>query len=453
MINFGIVEDIDDPKQLGRVRVRVFGIHTHDKSLIPTNSLPWASVQQPTTSAANSGIGQNPKLLNGTLVTVVFMDESMQMPLVLGSVPSEIQAYVLEINGATIPRDPLGQGFQDPTGLYPNLETGNNDLPQSSQESQYKKHVSYSLRENSRFDDNDEEKVYPTSTAPEVESVSQNADDSRYRGADWREPAPANGKTPEYPYNQVRVSEKGITEEWDDSPQSGVRVHNFHPSGTYEEIINDGSKTLKVVGANHEIYLKGSNIYINGNLNFTVNGDKRELITGDYILEVEGDVYHNFHKSKIAKIGEREATEVGLSRTENIGTDKFMFVNGNQTEVTVKNETHITNGTQSTNVVGNATFVYGAEYKEKVSSNKSSEVIGNSAILIGGNLDTGIVGNRKTGIVGFDDLTVTQYRNTYVGQTETIRVIGAVTETFDSTQTTVAGGNIVIVGGPNVYIN
>ena len=37
-IYMGIVEDRNDPLQLSRVRVRIFGLHTHDKTMIPTES-------------------------------------------------------------------------------------------------------------------------------------------------------------------------------------------------------------------------------------------------------------------------------------------------------------------------------------------------------------------------------------------------------------------------------
>ena len=56
----GVVEDIYDPEQMGRVRVRCIGYHTEDKTLIPTYALPWAIVIQPATSAAMSGIGRSP---------------------------------------------------------------------------------------------------------------------------------------------------------------------------------------------------------------------------------------------------------------------------------------------------------------------------------------------------------------------------------------------------------
>ena len=59
----GVVEDRFDPEKLGRLRVRVLGIHTADKNKIATADLPWASVVLPTTSAGISGLGQSPSLL------------------------------------------------------------------------------------------------------------------------------------------------------------------------------------------------------------------------------------------------------------------------------------------------------------------------------------------------------------------------------------------------------
>ena len=83
----GVVEDINDPLKLGRCKVRVIGLHTHDVAKLPTDDLPWATPMQPITSAALSGIGTTPLgLVEGTNVVVMFQDEDKQYPIILGSI-------------------------------------------------------------------------------------------------------------------------------------------------------------------------------------------------------------------------------------------------------------------------------------------------------------------------------------------------------------------------------
>ena len=71
----GVVEDRMDPLQLGRVRVRILGLHTEQKDNIPTADLPWAYPMQPITSAAMSGVGTTPLgPVPGTWVVGFFRD-------------------------------------------------------------------------------------------------------------------------------------------------------------------------------------------------------------------------------------------------------------------------------------------------------------------------------------------------------------------------------------------
>ena len=75
-----------------------------------------------------------------------------------------------------------------------------------------------------------------------------------------------------YPYNHVFESESGHITEVDDTP-GAERTFRQHKTGTYEEIIADGTKTVKVIGDNYEIIMGGSNVYIGGAVNLTVAGD------------------------------------------------------------------------------------------------------------------------------------------------------------------------------------
>lgn len=85
----GVVEDRKDPEKLGRCRVRVAGYHTPDKSVLPTEDLPWAMPLMPITSASMSGIGQSPiGPVEGTWVLGFFIDgEDAQVPIMLGTFP------------------------------------------------------------------------------------------------------------------------------------------------------------------------------------------------------------------------------------------------------------------------------------------------------------------------------------------------------------------------------
>ena len=85
-LHYGIVENRQDPLSLGRCQVRIVGLHTHDKSLLPTADLPWATPVQPVTSAAMNGIGHTPiGPVEGTSVIVVFPDHDKQQPIILGT--------------------------------------------------------------------------------------------------------------------------------------------------------------------------------------------------------------------------------------------------------------------------------------------------------------------------------------------------------------------------------
>ena len=87
MLYTGVIEDRNDPLKLGRCKVRIVGLHTHDVAKLPTADLPWAVPMQPITSAALSGIGTTPLgLVEGTWVVVMFQDEENQYPIILGSI-------------------------------------------------------------------------------------------------------------------------------------------------------------------------------------------------------------------------------------------------------------------------------------------------------------------------------------------------------------------------------
>lgn len=96
----GTVEDIDDPKDLNRVKVRAYGYY--DNPEIKTKDLPWATVMMPVTSASVQGSGGNHHLQAevkdkdgkitepGSWVVGFFRDgPSAQDPIVMGSIATQ----------------------------------------------------------------------------------------------------------------------------------------------------------------------------------------------------------------------------------------------------------------------------------------------------------------------------------------------------------------------------
>lgn len=83
----GTIENRLDPLQLGRCQVRIVGLHSDDKILLPTSDLPWATPMQSITSAAMNGIGSTPLgVVLGTWVIIVFTDLDQQNPIILGTI-------------------------------------------------------------------------------------------------------------------------------------------------------------------------------------------------------------------------------------------------------------------------------------------------------------------------------------------------------------------------------
>ena len=83
----GTVEDVDDPKRAGRVKVRCIGWHPKEKTGdqgLKTEDLPWAKVGMPTTHNQQARIGGKHGLLPGAWVMGFFLDgEEANQPFVL----------------------------------------------------------------------------------------------------------------------------------------------------------------------------------------------------------------------------------------------------------------------------------------------------------------------------------------------------------------------------------
>ena len=300
----GVVENRNDPAKLGRVQVRCLGYHTEDLNDIPSEDLPWAHVMHPVTDPAMQGMGNTPSFLTeGTWVIGFFRDANeKQQPIIMGSLP-----------GVPASAADATKGFNDPNGKYPGTishsghTTGESDVSRLARGSDAENHTSLKNRRTTIVTS------VPIAIKPNLEGTSTQLTSDETRTT-FDEPHPRGVETTgtstgQYPFNHVHESESGHIIEIDDTP-GGERLYRQHKSGTFEEILSDGTKTVKVFGDNYELIAGSTNVQIRGNINLSCEGTKREFIRGDYILEVGG----NFTR----KIGANEQVKIGASGAGNL---------------------------------------------------------------------------------------------------------------------------------------
>ena len=246
----GVVEDRNDPKYLGRCRVRCLGLHTDNLEKLPTADLPWAHPMNPITSATISGVGQTPLgPVEGTWVVGFFSDGGeAQTPIIMGTLPG-VPSYLSadNMNG-----DKQTIGFLDPLGNYPKYkdETDINRLAVNAEDNP---HPTLTLRKADR----DLAVGVANVDATTVVDDTVDADDGKF----WDEPETSyNAK---YPHNHVYETEGGHLREYDDTV-GAKRIHERHASGTGYEIGDDGTKVTRVKKDNYTIVTADDYVHIQG---------------------------------------------------------------------------------------------------------------------------------------------------------------------------------------------
>lgn len=369
----GVVEDVHDPMQINRVRVRVFGKHTEDITLLPTDSLPWYNVLMPVTSASTSGAGQSIGLVNGSWVYGSFIDgEKEQEAIIIGS-----------LSGKSTQTPYTGTGFTDPEGIYPK-STGGDSSQAAGGDAQT---LSQPFVTN-----------IPVATPPQLSSLT---DDEKAETESISSPDPADWYKPQYPYNNVTESESGHLLELDDTPGK-ERIGHTHASGTTSQIINDGSKIESIIGEGYTVYNKNNTVYIVGNCNLAVDGDVNMRVGGNYTIDVDGDMRTNVLGKRVTKIGGDDLTEVtgnsdtnisgsnlykvGLSQTINVIDDQKMIVGGNQINIIEgMKETTARNGQDDHIYVTHNTLIEGKR-ETSVTGNDDLECLSQLKIMSSNNM-------------------------------------------------------------------
>ena len=265
----GVVEDNDDPQKAGRVRVRIFGLHTERKLKvetegIPTEELPWAEPCLPITEGSISGFGAWGIPLQGSHVMLFFENGNIFQPRYFASMPgipeskNSLKKTMLTSPEVSSKKD----GFRDPDGVYPSEnKLGEPDVH--------------------RLARGVKDETLVTTKEENLDQAIQMG-----YGGSWDEPNPFyNAK---YPHNFVFTTHGGLTVELDSTPNA-KRLAFYHPSNTYMEISNDGVMVIRNQSDKYEIVIENKFVHIIQDNNVTVDADERYKVKGNKFTEINED--------------------------------------------------------------------------------------------------------------------------------------------------------------------
>lgn len=239
----GVVEDRNDPEQMGRVRVRCFGFHTDSRSSIKTDDLPWATVMMPSTASGVSGVGASHHgLVEGSWVVGFFRDgPSAQDPIVMGSV-----------QGAPTASANASKGFNDPNGTYPRY-TGEPDV-------------------------NKRARAINTTPRKSIKAAGGKAN--------IQEPDDQFAAT--YPRNHAYESESGHILEFDDT--IGMeRINIEHKSGSFIELHRNGDIRIRSLATKYESAVAW-NLFIEKDVNIVVGGNLYASVGGETDIQCDNNI-------------------------------------------------------------------------------------------------------------------------------------------------------------------
>jgi GH24 family phage-related lysozyme (muramidase) len=322
----GVVESRQDPLELGRLQVRIFGTHNPALTEIPSADLPWAVMVQGLSGKSFS----TPK--ESDVVCGFFLDESKQVPCIWGVIPG------IETNPPS-----TGSGFHDlrpesVIALAPKVPAGRTYNTDGSGISIQEANVANTaVLESLRHPNADELNQPSISGVGRYQNLANTVIQARKSNLDmnvpiagggfWSEPYPAYN--PEYPYDNATVTESGHIFELDDTP-GFERIHLAHRTGTYKEWFPTGTEVQKITKSRYTIVMADDFLHVMGDVNLTVSSGCNIKVVGDAVIEVGNNLSVNVAGDFDASVGgdfNIKATNINLQAEDDItlfsGTQHF----------------------------------------------------------------------------------------------------------------------------------
>jgi hypothetical protein len=290
----GVVEDnnpVDENGRHykdGRVRVRVFGLHTPNKASsetdgIPTEHLPLAEPVLSLWEGSVSGHGCWTVPLQGSHVMCFFENGNINQLKYFGTIP-----------GIPISTPNKNMGFNDPDGVFPESDRINEpDFNRLAREETVDTPIAHRA-------------------GTLISGIYQANTES------WDEPSPSYGT--EYPHSIVLNTHAGMLIEIDSTPDN-ERYHIFHPSNTFIEIDPSGNIIIKNTSNKYEIVCGNKHSQLSANYHKTINGDETVKVFGEKIDEINNNITITIGNNRDESVESNYVLNVGGLCNINVGSD------------------------------------------------------------------------------------------------------------------------------------
>lgn len=331
-----VVEDNNDPDKIGRVKVRIHGIHTEKNSnsdeefaKIGVIDLPWAEVMGSTSFGLVGGVGISSILKQGTWVWVVLEMGDKNRPIIVGTM-SGINSEDSKEKAKN------GIGFFDPSEIYPFVNRSKeSDLNRLSRNDKLTEPYYDEPSESIQSTDSTDTKVSLDTTIHDkinqtLSEVTETDSDSGASPA-FKEPLSTSDKT-EYPNSSILETSSGHVIELDDTT-GNERVRVYHKTGSYIEIKPDGGFVQKSNGENGNYYIHASDVneLITGSVKKYVSENIDEIVKGYVKTFIEGERNTHIAGDSTTKIDANLTDTVGGNVTVDAGGNVEWIVGGNLT--------------------------------------------------------------------------------------------------------------------------
>lgn len=266
----------------------------------------------------------------------------------------------------------------------------------------------------------------PTAVNPLESAGNWNEPKTAYGKIKGKKIKPKKGKISTiYPFNKVYESESGHVIEIDDTPGS-ERIHQFHRSGTFQEIHPNGDSVTKVVRDNYTSILRDNYVHIDGHCNVTIDKALKILVNSDK---------NENTPSKSTNFDIEVGDNANINILVNKGNCQVRLKDGDANvlidrgDVNIRqdagNYNHFVNGDYNLEIAGHMHVVVGEDYVNEIGGSRDVRVDGlfDHLFVTTGYLETSVPKNDLRYTVGKDkqELIAGTYYQSALGKVTVIQ--------------------------------